>query len=95
MDVVGLEFMGPSYPNGRKAKNPSDWLTPDSLNVPTYYTIGEKTPEAASQQLDYAFASRGFHGSIRVRALNRIDEWGPSDHCRLLIEVGTPGDEYH
>ena len=93
MDVVGMEFMGPSYPDGRKAANPRDSLSPDSQNVPTYYTTGEKTPEAATQQLDYAFASRGFHESVRVRALNGIDEWGPSDHCRLLIEIETPGDE--
>ena len=56
MDAVGFEFMGPSYPNGRKASNQREWLAPKSKNVPTYYTIGEKTPEAASQQLDYAFA---------------------------------------
>lgn len=89
MDAVGLEFMGPFHPNGRKATNQRGWLTPDSLNVPTYYTTGEKTPEAASQQLDYAFASRGFHKDIKVSALNGVNEWGPSDHCRLLIEVGS------
>lgn len=87
MDTLGLEYMGPSHPNGRKAFNQRDWLAPDSRNVPTYYTVAEKTPEAASQQLDYAFASRGFHKSTRVRAMNEVDEWGPSDHCRLLIEV--------
>ena len=92
MDAVGLEFMGPFYPNGgRRASNQRDELAPDSLNVPTYYTTGEKTPEAASQQLDYAFASRGFHKEVRVRAMNGVDEWGPSDHCRLLIEVGASG----
>ena len=89
MDVVGFEFMGPFHPNGRKAGKPHEWLAPDSLNVPTYYTTGEKTPEAASQQLDYAFASRGFHKEVRVRAMNEVNEWGPSDHCRLLIEVGA------
>lgn len=91
MDAMGLEFMGPFYPNGRKASNQRDWLAPDSLNVPTYYTTGEKTPEAASQQLDYAFASRGFHNEVNVRAMNEVEEWGPSDHCRLLIGVGASG----
>lgn len=90
MDAMGLEFVGPCHPNGRKASNQRDELEPDSRNVPTYYTVGEKTPEAASQQLDYAFASRGFHNEVRVRAMNGVDEWGPSDHCRLLIEVGAP-----
>ena len=87
MSAVGLEFLGPFYPNGRKAANPPEWLPPDSRNVPTYYTVGEKSAGAASQQLDYAFASRGFHKDVQVRALNGIDEWGPSDHCRVLIEV--------
>ena len=90
MDAVGLEFLGPFYPNGRRAANPPDCLAQDSRNVPTYYTRGERSAGAASQQLDYAFASRGFHKDIRVRALNGIDEWGPSDHCRLLIEVANP-----
>jgi hypothetical protein len=23
----------------------------------------------------------------RLRALNALEEWGPSDHCRVLIEI--------
>ena len=92
MNALGLEYLGPSYPNGRKALRNRDWLAPDSLNVPTYRTTHEKTPEAASQQLDYAFASRGFHKEVRVSAMNGIEEWGPSDHCRVLIEVQSTGD---
>ena len=26
--------------------------------------------------------------SVRVSALNDLDHWGPSDHCRVEIEVG-------
>ena len=37
--------------------------------------------------MDYAFASRGFHESVTVGALNDEKKWGASDHCRLLIEV--------
>ena len=81
--------MGSSYPNGRKAYNQRDGLAPDSLNVPAYYTTGERSAESASQQLDCAFASRGFHKEVRVCAINSVDEWGPSAHCRLLIEVGA------
>ena len=84
-DALGLEFLGPQLPNGRAATAPRP---PDSLNVPTYKTSGEKSPAESWRQLDYAFASRGFHEQVSVRALNGIDEWGPSDHCRLLIEVG-------
>ena len=50
-------------------------------------TIGN-SPATAARQLDYAFASRGFHESVTVRAINSVEEWGASDHCRLLIEVG-------
>ena len=51
--------------------------------------VGPKTcgPATAVNQLDYAFASHGFHEQVSVRAMNEIEEWGPSDHCRLMIEV--------
>lgn len=38
---------------------------------------------------DHVFASRGFHENVRTRALNDVDVWGASDHCRLPIEVGA------
>ncbi|MCY3786999.1 MAG: hypothetical protein OXG47_09795 [bacterium] len=44
-------------------------------------------PADALSQFDYVFASRGFHNEVTARALNTVEEWGPSDHCRLLIEV--------
>lgn len=43
-------------------------------------------------QLDYAFVSRGSHKKVSVRAMNEIEEWGSSDHCRLLIEVKRDGE---
>ncbi len=92
MNALGLEFMGPFHPNGRKAKNPPDWIAPDSLNVPTYHS-NQRSPDTALDQLDYAFASRGFHKDIKVSALNDVDEWGSSDHCRLLIEVGMSDND--
>ena len=49
--------------------------------------------ETAQNQLDYVFASRGFHEGVKVRALNSADEWGASDHCRLLIDVGDDNRE--
>ena len=78
MDALGLEFMGPQYPNGRRADPTPQGLREDTGNVPTFCT---------GNQLDYVFASRGFHHEVRARALNGVDEWGCSDHCRLLIEV--------
>ena len=89
MEALGLEFLGPRRPNGRAAAKTPSYLSPDTKNVPTYYTTHEKNPDSATKQLDYVFASRGFHEDISVCALNDPEEWGPSDHCRLLIKVGV------
>ena len=86
MDALGLEFMGPRYPAGRRASPAPPGLPADTLNVPTYHHSTE-SPATASLQLDYAFASRGFHEGVGVRAMNAVEEWGASDHCRLLINV--------
>ena len=88
MSAIGLEFLGPQAPNGRPAVTPATGEPADSRNVITYYLPG-KSPEMGSNiQLDYAFASRGFHENVKVRAMNGVEEWGSSDHCRLLIEIG-------
>ena len=86
--ALGLEFMGPQAPNGRPSKTPQPDVPADTKNVPTYYTKGKKSASNADRQLDYAFASRGFHETVTARALNGVAEWGPSDHCRLMIEIG-------
>ncbi len=83
--VLGFEFVGPQSPYGRMANSIPKYLSPDTKNVPTFAL--HKKAENAVDQLDYVFASRGFHESVQTCALNRIDEWGPSDHCRILIEV--------
>lgn len=87
MDALGLEFLGPQAPNGRQAKPQPDFMPPDTSNVVTYYTGAQQDPAKADRQLDYVFASRGFHRNIRTRALNSVEDWGASDHCRLLIDV--------
>ena len=79
--------MGPQYPNGRRADPSPDHLPADTKNVVTYYSV-RSSPETARLQLDHVFASRGFHESVRTRAMNGVDEWGSSDHCRILMEVG-------
>ena len=86
MDTLGMEFVGPQYPAGRQANPTPRGMPPDTRNVPTYHT-SRQSPETAQIQLDYAFASRGFHKDVKVRAINSVEEWGASDHCRLLIEV--------
>ena len=87
MKAIGLEFMGPQAPNGRQAKTRATHEPPDSRNVVTYYLPGKNPETASNNQLDYVFASRGFHEGITVRAMNSVEEWGASDHCRLLIKV--------
>lgn len=82
MSALGMECLGPWHPAGRSADPPSK----SPRNVITYHTT-RQSPETARSQLDYVFASRGFHESVRVRALNGVNEWGSSDHCRLLIQV--------
>ena len=85
-EALGLQFMGPQYPSGRRAAQPPHGLPSDSRNVPTYHTRS-RCPATAEHQLDYVFASRGFHESVTVRALNSVKDWGASDHCRLQIDV--------
>ena len=88
MKAIGLEFMGPQAPNGRQAETRAMREPADSRNVVTYYLPGKNPETASNNQLDYVFASRGFHESVNVRALNGVEEWGSSDHCRVLISVG-------
>lgn len=87
MRALGLKFLGPQAPHGRQATPMPDFMKPHTKDVVTFRTAAQ-TPATANRQLDYVFASRGFHKNIRTRALNSVDGWGPSDHCRLMIEVG-------
>jgi len=85
--ALGLAFIGPKQPDGGRQADPwPEELPPDSTCVPTYYRSGQ-TPETATRQLDFVFASASIAGHVRATALNGPDEWGPSDHCRVLIDV--------
>lgn len=70
--ALGLEYIGPRTPDGR--------------SVPTFYTSSQNS-STASRPLDHVFASNGFHQRINAWAMNGADEWGPSDHCRILVEL--------
>ena len=87
MAAIGMEFVGPQAPDGRQAETLATHEPEDSRNVVTFYLPGKNPTTASNNQLDYVFASRGFHESVNVRAMNGVEEWGASDHCRLLIEV--------
>ena len=86
MKALGFSFVGPHAPNGRQADPWPDELPTHSENVPTYHT-NRQTPGTATRQLDFVFASEGFTDSLTVRGLNRPEQWGPSDHCCLEIEI--------
>jgi endonuclease/exonuclease/phosphatase family metal-dependent hydrolase len=86
MEAMGVPFVGPQAPNGRRADPWPAELPAESNNVPTYHTT-RMTPAQATRQLDFVFASTDFVGRIDVRALNEPSDWGPSDHCQVWIEL--------
>ncbi len=86
MDALGLSFVGPQAPHGRQADPWPDELPPDSKNVPTYHT-NRQTPATATRQLDFVFASKTLAPSVQVSALNEPEQWGPSDHCIVQIDI--------
>lgn len=86
MAALGLKFMGPQSPDGRIANPWPEELPPTSKNVPTFHH-NRQTPETATRQLDFVFVSNSLCDRVRVKALNNIDDWGSSDHCRVEIEL--------
>ena len=82
---LGLRLAGPQAPNGEQADPRPGGLPGDTKNVPTF-----RFGDNAVRQLDYCYVSEDLVDRVSVIALNRSDEWGPSDHCRLRIEVGPP-----
>ena len=86
MKALGLSFVGPQAPHGRQACPWPDELPRHSNNVPTYRT-NRKNLKTATRQLDFVFASADLPETVSVRAINEPDQWGPSDHCRVEIEI--------
>src|SRR4051795_6389271 len=85
-EAMGMRYVGPQAPNGRQAEPWPDELPPDSLNVPTYHT-NRQISASATRQLDFVFASASIADRVATAARNDPREWGPSDHCRIDIEV--------
>ncbi len=54
--------------------------------VVTFKPIG-LSPAEAWGQLHYVFATENIADRVSVCALNEPSNWGPSDHCRLVIDV--------
>jgi endonuclease/exonuclease/phosphatase family metal-dependent hydrolase len=86
--ALGLRLVGPFHPNGRQAAPWPPELPTESLCVPTYFHA-QQTPETATRQLDFVFASDSIADRVTAVALNAVQEWGPSDHCRVRIDVAT------
>ena len=86
MEALGLPFAGPQSPNGRQACPWPEELPRESKNVPTF-RYNRNDPKTAKRQLDFVFASESLSESVSVRALNEVDQWGPSDHCQVEIEI--------
>lgn len=88
-EAMGLQFVGPQAPHGRQASPWPAELPDGSRDVPTFHTR-RQGPMGATRQLDFVFASHALTDRLSVRALNAdLEEWGPSDHCRVAIEVQT------
>lgn len=85
-EAIGLRFVGPQHPNGRQAQPWPAELPLDSLNVPTFHTTHQK-PETATRQLDFVFASAEIAERVKTYALNTVEQWGGSDHCRIRIDI--------
>ena len=85
-EAMGLQLVGPQAPYGRQAAPVPAELPEGSLDVPTYHT-SRQDPASATRQLDFVFASKAIADRVVVSALNGVEEWGPSDHCRLAIEL--------
>lgn len=87
--ALGLRFIGPQTPEGGQQADPWPSELPESSrNVPTFRT-NKNRPETATRQLDFVFTSRSIADRIIVRAANSQEEWGPSDHCRVFVDLHT------
>lgn len=87
-DTLGLRFVGPQSPHGRQADPWPAELPLDSRCVPTFHHA-RQTPATATRQLDFVFATTNLADRVHVQALNTPETWGPSDHCRIIIDIDT------
>ena len=93
IQALGLEFKGPQWPDADRLADPvPQGLPADTKNVPTFLTAWERRRMhdrniVSGNQLDYVIASRGFHDTVQVQAINDVAGFGPSDHCRIQIDV--------
>ena len=93
MQALGLDFVGPQWPDADRRADPvPQGLRKDTRNVPTWLSPQQRRRMRDEDilngnQLDYVFASQGFGDKVRVHASNDAEGFGPSDHCRIRIEL--------
>jgi len=61
------------------------WTGP--VGVTKFHRQGRQTAADADRQIDHVFATARLHKRMKVRALNTVKQWGPSDHCRIVIDL--------
>ena len=84
--ALGLRCVGPVAPNGRQAEPWPEELPLDSRCVPTFHH-SRQSAATATRQLDFVFVSESLADAVDVRAANSVEGWGPSDHCRVIIDL--------
>lgn len=84
MAAIGVPFVGPHGPEAGRQPEYAD--SREAANVVTFQLAGNPSGATREQQLDFVFATKKVR-PLSVRALNEPHEWGPSDHCRILIEI--------
>ncbi len=87
MSAIGFHFAGPHQRAETRHERKPKYFPIDDKNVPTYRRGGPGKPDSARDQLDFVFVTRGLSDRIHVKALDNPDEWGPSDHCRIAIDI--------
>lgn len=90
LEDLGLRLAGPQHPNGNQAQPRPATLPENTKNVPTFRTNRGN----CVNQLDYCYVSKELADRVSVRALNSVEDWGPSDHCRVAIEVAPPHERF-
>lgn len=91
--ALGLECKGPRWPDADRRADPlPPGLPRGTRNVPTFLSAPQRRRMRgegiiSGNQLDYVFASQGFRDRVRVYAMNDEAGFGPSDHCRIRIEM--------
>lgn len=89
LEALGFTFAGPQVPDGIGPNPPVPGMPQDSAAVVTH-RLKRADPTTGRYQLDYVYVTHQLADRTRTRALNIGEEWGPSDHCQISIDIGPP-----